>query len=108
MTDIVAGTTFRSAPVGMMIVHSPDERRDPTVETWVFANEMEDDEDGCGWLEVSVTEVIDTKTAGKLAVYYRRWFNPEGEPMARPYRRVASISSLKALIGRRKMTEQRA
>jgi len=97
------GQIFKSSPVPMNITHSPDSRGDPTVENWVFASDLGDDEDGCGWLELRIHEVIDTRKSGTLITYYRTWFNPENEPMARPYRRVASVASVRALIAKRHM-----
>ena len=49
-----------------------------------------------------------TNASGWLAVYYRQWFSPEGEPAwgTRPRRVVGSLGSLKALVRRRKMTAQ--
>jgi len=77
----------------------------PTGEMWTFAGE-DDGVEGYGWLEVRVHEIVETERSGALAVYYRQWFAPDGTPAwgNRPHRKVGSLSSLKALIRRRKMT----
>ena len=76
----------------------------PLSEVWTFAGE-DDYVEGYGHLIVRVQEVVETKHSGTLAVYYRQWVAPDGEPAwgKRPLRRVGSLGSLKALIRRRKM-----
>lgn len=100
---IEAGMCLRSQGYSMWLDHTPDANGDPTIETWVFTAEGEAEE-GHGWLEVAVHEVIATERSGTLVVYYRQWFAPDGEPIARRVRRVGSVGSLKAMIRRRKMT----
>lgn len=88
-----------------------DEGRDadgaPLREVWGFANEDTGSE-GDGWLELRIHEIVQTEKSGTLAVYYRQWFAPDGEPAfsAKAKRRVGSLASVKALINRRKMTPQ--
>lgn len=88
----------------MFVDHVADERGDPTVELWRFAGE-DDGEEGFGWLEVRLHEVVETERSGLLAVYYRQWFDPHGQPAwgNRPKRTIGSVGSLKSLIRRRKM-----
>lgn len=95
---------YRSQGYAMCIDHTCDYAGDPTVEIWRFANE-DDGSDGDGWLEVRVDEIVQTERSGTLAVYYRRWMAPDGEPAwgRKPRRVVGSLGSLKALIRRRKM-----
>lgn len=77
----------------------------PTGEMWTFASE-DDYAEGYGWLEVRVHEIVETERSGALAVYYRQWFAPDGEPAwgKKPQRKVGALGSLKSLIRRRKMT----
>ena len=76
----------------------------PISEMWIFENEDHPAE-GNGWLEVRVHEIVETQQSGTLAVYYRQWFAPDGEPAwaKKPQRKVGALSSLKSLIRRRKM-----
>ena len=76
----------------------------PISEMWTFASE-DDYVEGYGWLEVRVHEIVETEHSGTLAVYYRQWFAPDGEPAWRksPQRKVGALGSLKSLIRRRKM-----
>jgi hypothetical protein len=101
---LAEGAVYRSEGYGMFIDHVSDAAGDPTVELWRFCGEDEE-EQGCGHLEIRVHEIVSTERSGKLAVYYRQWISPDGEPAwgNRPQRKIASIGSLKALIGRRKM-----
>jgi hypothetical protein len=107
--SVEAGQVWRSEGYAMFIDHERDARGDPTVETWRFAGE-DDGEDGFGWLEVHLHEVVDTARSGVLAVYYRQWFAPDGQPAwgNRPKRTIGAVGSLKALIRRRKMRLQPA
>ena len=77
----------------------------PISDMWMFANE-DDYVEGHGWLEVRVHEIVETERSGALAVYYRQWFAPDGQPAwgKKPKRQVGSLGSLKALIRRRGMT----
>jgi len=77
----------------------------PISDMWTFANE-DDYVEGHGWLEVRVHEIVETERSGALAVYYRQWFAPDGQPAwgKKPKRQVGSLGSLKALIRRREMT----
>ncbi len=99
------GQVWRSEEYAMCCEYSRDERGDPTVEFWRFANE-DDGVEGYGWLEVRVHDIVGTDRSGTLAVYYRQWFAPDGEPAwgKRPQRKIGAIGSLKSLIRRRKMT----
>lgn len=96
---------YRSQDYGMALF---DEGRDtdgaPLREVWGFANE-DSGTDGYGWLELRIHEIVETERSGTLAVYYRQWFAPDGEPAfgMKPKRRVGSLASVKALIRRRKM-----
>lgn len=102
-----AGQVWRSQGYAMVIDHQSDFRGDPTLDMWRFANE-DDGTDGFGWLEVRVHEITETERSGTLAVYYRQWFAPDGEPAwgKRPQRKIGSVGSLKSLIRRRKMAAQ--
>ena len=77
----------------------------PISDMWTFATE-DDRAEGHGWLEVRVHEIVETAHSGTLAVYYRQWFAPDGEPAwgKKPQRKVGALGSLKSLIRRRKMT----
>jgi len=77
----------------------------PLHEVWGFADEDSGSE-GDGYLELRIHEIVETQKSGTLAVYYRQWFAPDGEPAfgMQPKRRVGSLASVKALINRRKMT----
>jgi len=76
----------------------------PIHEVWGFADEDSGSE-GDGYLELRIHEIVETQKSGTLAVYYRQWFAPDGEPAfgMKPKRRVGSLASVKALINRRKM-----
>lgn len=76
----------------------------PISDMWTFADETSGVE-GYGWLDVRVHEIVETEQSGTLAVYYRQWFAPDGEPAwgKRPQRKVGALGSLKSLIRRRKM-----
>jgi hypothetical protein len=84
--------------------HGRDADGAPLHEVWGFADEDSGSE-GDGWLELRVHEIVQTERSGTLAVYYRQWFAPDGEPAfsKQPKRRVGSLASVKALINRRKM-----
>lgn len=99
-----AGVTYRCPGVQMFVAYDRDASGDPTVEVWRWASSEDDPHDGYGCLEITVHEIVETTRSGTLAVYYRQWFNPEGEPIASRSRKVASLGSLKSLIRRRKMT----
>jgi hypothetical protein len=101
---IAAGKTYRSGLVKMYVDYAPDERGDPTIEQWFFVGSEDDGHDGDGWLEIYVKEIVPTQQCGTLAVYYRQWFNPEGERIWSRKRVVGNLASLKAVISRRKMT----
>ena len=105
-TELCAGDVYHSEPYSMFIEYAPDERGDPTVELWRFTSCEDDGEDGAGYLELRVHEILETKYSGTLAVYYRQWFAPDGEPAwgNRPRRVIGSVASLRNLIRRRKMT----
>ncbi len=98
-----AGKTYVSEGVQMYCDYAPDERGDPTIEQWFFANCEDDPNDGYGYLEIFVKEIVQTQVCGMLAVYYRQWFNPEGEKLWGRKRVVGNLASLKAIISRRKM-----
>lgn len=104
MSDVIAGTVYRSEGYAMFTEYGPDHRGDPTIERWSFAGE-DDCTEGYGCLEIRVHEIVPTEKSGTLVVYYRQWLDPEGEPAwgNRPQRKVASIGSLKSLMRRRKM-----
>ena len=74
-------------------------------EVWGFADE-ESGSEGDGWLDLRIHEIVETERSGTIAVYYRQWFAPDGNPAfgKTPKRRVGSLASVKALIRRRKMT----
>ena len=99
-----AGAVYRGSETQMFIEYELDDNRDPTVERWVFAHCEDDPNDGYGWLEIRVQEIVPTRTSGVLAVYYRQWFTPEGTTLARPRRVVSGLPALKALIRRRNLT----
>lgn len=99
----IAGAIYTGGDTQMYIDYLLDAHGDPTVEKWFFANCEDDPNDGHGWLEVKVREILETRTCGTIAVYYKQWFAPDGEPLARARRQVGSLSSLKALIRRRKL-----
>lgn len=104
MTAFPSGS-YRSEGYAMCFIETGrDEHGAPLREVWAFASE-DDYIEGHGWLEVRVHEVVETERSGALAVYYRQWFAPDGEPAwgKRPKRQVGSLASLKALISRRKM-----
>lgn len=103
-----AGDLYRSELYAMTTVDTGrDQDGAPLAEIWTFASE-DDYVIGYGWLEVRVHEVVPTEQSGALAVYYRQWFSPDGEPAwgTRPKRTVGSLASLKSLIRRRKMVAQ--
>jgi len=103
-----AGDVYYSVGYSMFVDHVSDEHGDPVVELWRFAGE-DDYPDGNGWLQIRVHEIVETKQSGRLAVYYRQWFAPDGEPAwgNRQKRVIGSIGSLRALIRRRGMTTTR-
>jgi hypothetical protein len=97
---------YRSQAYAMCTIETGrDSDGAPTSDMWTFANE-DDCVEGYGWLEVHVHEIVQTERSGALAVYYRQWFAPDGEPAwgKRPQRKVGALGSLKSLIRRRKMT----
>lgn len=102
---VEAGQVYRSQDYAMCTV---DQGRDsdgaPMREMWMFAGE-DDGVEGYGHLIVSVREIVETKSCGVLAVYYRHWIGPDGDPAwgRTPRRVVGSVGSLKALIRRRGM-----
>ncbi|UIJ43743.1 hypothetical protein LZK98_11640 [Sphingomonas cannabina] len=96
---------YRSQGYAMCTIDSGRDRDGaPISEVWTFASE-DDYVEGYGWLEVRVHEIVETERSGALAVYYRQWFAPDGEPAwgKRPQRKVGALGSLKSLIRRRKM-----
>lgn len=101
-----AGEIYRSEEYAMTLIDTGrDSDGAPIAEMWAFASE-DDGVEGYGWLEVRVHEIVPSEHSGTLAVYYRQWFAPNGEPAwgTRPKRTVGSFGSLKSLIRRRKMT----
>ena len=100
-----AGKTYRSIGFAMFVDYHPDYRGDPTAEVWSFRNAEDDQHDGDGWLEIFVKEIVQTQQCGTLAVYYRQWFNPEGERIWSRKRVIGNLSSLRALMRRRGMSE---
>ena len=96
---------YRSQLYAMCLIETGrDSDGAPISEMWTFASE-DDYVEGYGWLEVRVHEIVETEHSGTLAVYYRQWFAPDGEPAWRksPQRKVGALGSLKSLIRRRKM-----
>lgn len=104
MSSPKAGDVLWSDGVQMYTSYSADGRGDPTIERWVFAASEEDPNEGFGHLKVTVLEIVPSASSGTLAVYRKQWIAPDGEPINRGRRLVGSLSSLKALISRRKMT----
>lgn len=102
IAEVAKGETYRSEGIQMFSWCAPDQRGDPTVEVWAFRGE-DDPDHGEGHLEIYVHEIVPTQNSGTLAVYYRQWFNPEGERLWSRKRAVGNLASLKALIRRRKM-----
>lgn len=102
--QMIAGSVWRSQGYAMFIDHVSDFQGDPTVELWRFSGE-DDPNEGEGHLEVTIHEIVDTQASGTLAVYYRQWLAPDGEPAWGNQRKrvIGSVGSLKALIRRRKM-----
>ncbi|ARR53511.1 hypothetical protein HY78_08785 [Rhizorhabdus wittichii DC-6] len=92
----------------MYTQYSNDSRGDPTVEAWLFTQCEEDGCEGYGWLEIDVHEIVETERSGTLAVYYRQWFNPEGERLWSRKRVIGNLASLRAVIQRRKMRRRAA
>jgi hypothetical protein len=88
--------------IGMNIAYHNDDRGDPTIEYWAFADPNDDDCE-CGRLEIRVHEILPSAKSGTLAVYYRQWFTPDGEPNGKPRRKVTALASLTALIRSRRM-----
>jgi len=88
--------------IGMVIAYHNDDRGDPTMEYWAFAAQ-DDDDCECGRLEIRVHEILPSAKSGTLAVYYRQWFTPDGEPNGKPRRKVTALASLTALIRSRHM-----
>lgn len=96
---------YRSQGYAMCLIDTGrDSSGAPISEMWAFASE-DDYVEGHGWLEVRVHEIVETERSGALAVYYRQWFAPDGEPAwgKKPQRKVGALGSLKSLIRRRRM-----
>lgn len=106
MIDVQAGAVLWSEGVQMFTDYLPDERGDPTVEKWAFAHSEDDPHGGYGHLMLTVLEIVPSVSSGTLAVYRKQWIAPDGEPLSKGRRVVGSLSSLKALVSRRKMTPQ--
>lgn len=104
MSAIVEGAVFQSEGVQMFTDYLPDDRGDPTIERWTFAHSEDEPNHGYGHLRVSVLEIVQSQRSGLLAVYRKQWWTPENEPLNAGRRIVGSLSSLKGLISRRKMT----
>lgn len=62
--------------------------------------------DGLGRFELHVLEVVETQTCGTVAIYERRWFDPEGELLSKPRKKFSKVGNLKGFIRRRKMVAQ--
>jgi len=96
------GDLWVQTGIGMRIDYHRDERGDPVMEYWAFA--PADDEDcECGRFEIRIHEILPSAKSGTLAVYYRQWFTPDGEPNGKPRRKVTALSSLTALVRSRRM-----
>lgn len=104
--NLTAGDVFRSEGIQMFLGYDRDEYGAPTVERWEFANSPDDPNGGYGYLQVTVMEIVPTVFCGTLAVYRRQWFGPDDEPMSAGRRVAGSLSSLKALLSRRRMTRR--
>lgn len=86
-------------------------RQEPMREYWQIGRretQYGEVSDGEGRFELHVLEVIETMTSGKVAIYERRWFDPDGDLISRPRKRYAKIGNLKAVISRRKMQPAQA
>jgi len=99
---IEVGKTYSSIGFAMKLYCEPDDHGDPVIEKWSLAFKEEDD-DGDGWLEIYVHEIVETERSGTLAVYYRQWFNPEGEKLWSRKRKVGNLASLQRIISSRQM-----
>lgn len=60
--------------------------------------------DGLGRFELHVLEIVNTNTSGPVAIYERRWFDPEGALLSKPRKKYSKVANLKGFIRRRKMT----
>lgn len=98
-----AGDVYRSEGVQMFMDYLPDDRGDPTVEKWSFANCEDDPHQGYGHLRLMILEVVPTRHSGMLVVYRKVWIAPDGEQINSGRRCVGGLASVKGLISRRKM-----
>jgi hypothetical protein len=101
-THPAEGDLWVQTGIGMKTAYHNDERGDPTLEYWAFAD-MDDDDCECGRFEIRIHEILASAKSGTLAVYYRQWFTPDGEANGKPRRKVTALSSLTALIRSRRM-----
>lgn len=61
------------------------------------------DECNLGHMMLTVHEIIITEKSGILVVYYRAFYNPDGEQNAKPKRKVTSLGALKSFIRQYKL-----
>ena len=81
-------------------------RQEPMCDYWRIGSretQYGSEADGQGRFEVHILEIVRTRTSGEIAIYERRWFDPEGALLSRPRRKYSKVGSRKALISRRKM-----
>jgi hypothetical protein len=54
-----------------------------------------------GKVVLQIVEVIGTKSAGRVVIYYRHFIDPDGRTVNRRRRRIGSLASLRGYITRR-------
>ena len=91
---MIPGQWYRSKGIPMRYVETD------TYEEWQFLSisdicaEEDHTLDGYGWLAVKVHEIIESQRSGSIAVVYRQWFAPDGEPISKPKLRITSLAGL--------------
>ena len=113
MAEIVAGSVFVQTNIPFFVDTEwvrvglgTDTRTEPKREFWqmgVRETQYGHEADGMGRFEIHLHEVVQSETSGPLAIYERRWFDPEGVQISKPRRKYSRLSSLKAIISKRKM-----
>ena len=109
--DIFEGARFieRNIPFTQYTVYNATSTgfREPICDKWHIGpfDEGAVDPECFGHMILTVHEIIKTEKSGTLAVYYRTFYNPEGEQNAQPKRKVTDIKALKSFLRQYKLEE---
>ena len=91
---------YKSQGYPMFVSYELDDQRNPTVERWRYHDAENQQNDGDGWIIITVREVAQTQHSGILVIFHQQRFAPDGEPLSRGKRHVVGLTSFKRLVKR--------